>query len=116
MEADTTIKKAPTPERQVGRLSPERDALCAQAMQAIADYIERYNVRGERLDHAASDVCDGWVTRSELQPLFDSRRLCLVGRPDDQSAICGSPWRYWTVALTRREIERRWPDRKPANV
>ena len=102
-------------ERGVGRLYPKRDALCARVMEAIDSYIKRHDVRGPRLADAASDVCDGWVIRSELQPLLDARRLRLVGRSSHGSNICGSPWNYWTVALTQREIDRRWPDRKTPN-
>lgn len=103
-------------ERTVGRPVPKRDALCARVMDEIDSYIKRYDVRGPRLADAASDVCDGWVIRAELQPLLDARRLRLVGRPSHESNICGSPWSYWTVALTQREIDRRWSDRKTPNV
>ena len=105
-------------QRPVGRLDPKRDELCTRVMQEIDAYIKKYDVRGLawRIASAASDVCDGWVTRYELQPLLDSRRIRLSGRPYSDSSICGDPSRYWSVELTAREIQRHYADRLTPNV
>ena len=114
---ETNLAGASPVERRVGRLDPKRDALCTRVMQEIDGYIVRYDVRGQQhLASAASDVCDGWVTRYELQPLLDSRRLRLVGRSREERAICGAPWSDWTVELTVREIQRRHAARMTPNA
>ena len=87
-------------------------ALCTEVMSEIDQYVERYDVRGlDRLAEAASDVCDGWVTRREINALVCGRRLSLVGKPRGVDAVCGAPWSYWTVCLSEREIRARYPDR-----
>lgn len=97
---------------RVRQVEKDRADLCEQVMQAIDDYIVSHDIRGLRLDEAACDVCDGWVTRGELQPLLDARRLRMFGRAGDDDAICGAPYdRYWTVGLTVREMQRRYADR-----
>lgn len=88
-----------------------------QVMRAIDEYVKRYDLRGSALRSAAADVCDGWLTRSQLQPLLNARRLRLVGRPDHDDEVCGPPWSYsWTVELTEREKRRRYPDRLLPNA
>jgi hypothetical protein len=89
----------------------ERKDLCTKVMQEIDAYVERYDIRGEGIARAASDVCDGWVSRWEIDPLLSGRRLTLEGKPEGFDSVCGNLWNYWTVSLTRREIEKRYPGR-----
>lgn len=87
-------------------------ALCDSLMSSIDAYVERYDVRGDsRLAQAASDVCDGWLTRGELAPLIAGRKIALVGKPESEHSVCGDIGRYWTIELTAAERKRRYPNR-----
>lgn len=85
--------------------------ICAQVMKEIDAYVERYDIRGEGIARAASDVCDGWVSRGEIDALICGRRLKLEGKPEGMDSVFGWLGSYWTVSLTKREIERRYPGR-----
>ena len=62
-----------------------------EAVLALDRYIELHDVRGiDGLKSAASDVCDGWVTRREINALVCGRRLRLLGRARDIDDVCGN--------------------------
>lgn len=91
----------------------KKAALCGKVMEAIDAYIKRYDVRGiDRLKASASDVCDGWVTREEIDGLVRGRRLKLFGKAQEPHEVCGSPFsNYWSVELSEKEIQGRYADR-----
>jgi|JI6StandDraft_1071083.scaffolds.fasta_scaffold20072_7 hypothetical protein len=90
----------------------EEAALCAKVMESIDRYIELHDVRGiDGLKSAASDVCDGWVTRREINALVCGRRLRLLGRARDIDDVCGNLSGDWSVHLHEREIQARYADR-----
>lgn len=80
----------------------------------IDAYIRRYNLCGDDLRNAASDVCDGAVVRSDLDELVSKRWLVVEGYPADANpdfALCGDLHRYWTVRLHQNAMKRCWPGR-----
>lgn len=83
----------------------------------VHEYIDQFDIRGETLSHAASDVLDGLVTREEVDDLVRRRLLSVVpyDEPDEydreRSALCGTTW---TVSLTPRAMAALWPERMAA--
>lgn len=80
-------------------------------LSRIGAYIREYDCRGRFLCHAASDVLDGAVYRSEIDELIRKRLIRVIhdgaGLPDDP--LCGGEW---TVHLTERAIKLFWPKRR----
>lgn len=91
---------------------PRIPAACAPMLVAVDAYVRRYEVRGQSLADAASDVFDGWLIREELEPLIRRRLLAIVhdgcGPYDGGIGLCGSGY---TVRLTDRAQRSFWPDR-----
>lgn len=83
-------------------------------LREIDEFIRECDLCGERLrDHAASDVLDGYATRSELDDLIRRRLLTVIHYDDDESPpirreLCGSTW---SVDLTERAVRALWPHR-----
>lgn len=89
------------------RMRPHSYALLC----AVDDYIRKHDLRGEILSHAASDVLDGAVTRTEIDDLVRRRLLDIYrdgGGPPGDPENCGTGW---TVGLTERAMRALWPDR-----
>jgi len=113
MPKDVLMSSAPN-----SQMCPES----LELMQAIGRYIERNDVRGVGLPHAASDVLDGLVVRCEVNDLVRRKLLRIVnldGVAAGPDELCGSkPWfgTNWTVELTQRAIEMYWPDRAIAGM
>lgn len=79
-------------------------------MSEIHSYIRQYDIRGDALPAAASDVLDGAVFNREISDLIRRRYLTVVsydGELDFQDHCGGS----WTVYLTDRSIRLFWPSR-----
>lgn len=93
---------------------PRIPALWCPVLCEIDEYIRRYDIRGERLKDAASDVIDSWLTRKEVAPMFRRRLLALVPLnphdcdPREDQTLCGTSW---TVDMTPRLMCALWPDR-----
>jgi hypothetical protein len=82
-----------------------------QLLARIDGYIRQYDIKGEWLPSAASDVLDGAVFKHEIQDLIRRRLLTVVNdcpprRPKDE---CGESW---TVHLTPRAINLFWKARE----
>jgi hypothetical protein len=98
---------------------PRVTATCLKVLAECDQYIRQYNVRGDRILHAASDVCDGRFTFDELTPLWRAGVLVPINdmprsprRMDRLEGICGgwSP-RSCTVRFTDSGARHFWPRR-----
>lgn len=97
-------------------MKPRIPATLAPLLVKIDSYIRQYNLRGQALASAASDVLDGLVLRNEIEPLIRRRLLEVIPYNDDaagwwrrdDTTMCG---RRYTVHLTERAVRALWPDR-----
>lgn len=75
----------------------------------IDNYIRSYNIRGESLTWAASDVLDGAVFNHEIEDLIRRRYLRVVREWRSPCRDhCGDSW---TVRLSARAMRLFWPAR-----
>jgi hypothetical protein len=82
----------------------------------IAGHVSRCDIRGpiERFRDVASDSCDGYFYRAELDDLVRRRLLTVVNYNDTDAAnrfdrrLCGSTW---SVDPTERLVRALWQDR-----
>jgi hypothetical protein len=97
------------PAKETAMKKPKIRASSAKWFNEIDRYIRQYNLQGEMVTHAASDVLDGWATREELTDLIKGRLLRVIRFSRDRDSICGGSW---TVGLTDKAIRIFWPDRQ----
>lgn len=98
-------------------------ALSTRWLARIDDHIRRHDIRGlDDLQHAASDVLDGLVFRSELADLISRRLLTIcrygfddsMGRDENRyrdRRLCGTSWTVWA---SERLIRTLWLERLTA--
>lgn len=86
------------------RLTPR----AVRVLDRIDQYIRQYDIKGESLPHAASDVLDGLAWRSDPEIALLCKRSLLVTVP------CGDEGRTWH--LTDRAISALWPHRQSLPV
>src|SRR5208337_260135 len=78
----------------------------------IDQYIRKYDVHGDYLFQAPSDVCDGSFDRQELDELIRKRIFSVSGiavYPRDETTICS---RGYTVEFTKKAIQWFYPNRE----
>jgi len=90
---------------------PKINTRSAYILKGMNSYVCDLDYHDGEFFSLASNFCDNWYFRSELQNLIDAGVLCVDTKSEfdeRRDVLCGQ---NWTVRLTEAAIKHFWKDR-----